>query len=58
MPTGGDYERHVKVARTVYMFMEKTEGLLDYHQARLRPELDYLPKSLILVWEFARFLQR
>ncbi len=56
LPVGGDFERHVKVMRTIYLFMEKEEGLLERHRARLRPQRDYEQKSLVLVREFAGFI--
>ena len=58
LPLGGDYSRHVKVTKTIYTFLEKNEKLMAAHQARLRPNKDFLAKSYLLVWEFARFVTK
>ena len=50
--TAGDPERYFKVSRTIWQFMNKEEGLLEAHRARLRPGVDYTGDSLLLVYEF------
>lgn len=55
VPPAGDFERHVKVIRTLYTLLTKDEVVLERHRARLRP-VDYDGDSLLLAFDFAAFV--
>lgn len=55
VPLAGDFPRHIKVMRTLQNFINKEEGLIERHQARLRPE-HYQEASLLLAFDFACFV--
>ena len=38
IPLAGDFQRHIKLIRTLQNFMNKEQDVLDAHQQRLRPE--------------------
>lgn len=56
IPQANDAERYFKVMRTIFKFMQKDETLLAAHQKRLDPTLHYADTSLLLCWEFGKFL--
>src|SRR5690606_10769121 len=56
IPQANDAERYFKVMRTIFKFMQKDETLLAAHQKRLDPALHYADTSLLLCWEFGKFL--
>lgn len=55
IPPAGDFERHVKVMRTLYTLLSKNETVLERHCARLRAE-DYAGESLMLAFDFGMFV--
>lgn len=56
IPQTNDFERFVKVSRTVYKLMEKEESLLAAHQKRLEAAKYYSGKSLLVVFDFMDFV--
>lgn len=56
IPLVNDPERYFKVMRTIYKFMEKDEALMSAHLKRLDPSRHYSAPSLMLCWEFGKFL--
>ena len=55
-PKTHDPERFGKVMRTCYKLLSKDEDLMEAHRKRLDPELDYTEESLLICWEFYRFV--
>jgi len=51
-PSPFDYERIFKIMRTLYKLLSKDEELMELHLARLNPDRDYTPESLLLVHDF------
>jgi hypothetical protein len=58
LPPTHDIERYFKVLRTLYRFLEKEPDLWEAHQARLDPRRHYTGPSLLLAFEFARFISQ
>lgn len=56
LPMANDFERFVKVSRTVFKLMQKQEGLLEIHQNRLNPEKHYEETSLLVVFDFMEWV--
>ncbi len=52
LPETNDFERFVKVSRTVYKLMQKEEGLLELHRKRLKEGKHYMGESLLVVYDF------
>ena len=52
LPATHDFERFVKVSRTIYNFMQKNDALMESHRARLDPEKHFQGDSLLLVYDF------
>lgn len=52
LPETNDFERFVKVCRTVYKLMQKNGSLLDLHRGRLKEGLHYQGESLLVVYDF------
>lgn len=57
IPPTHDLERFVKVSRTIFQFLQKDEELMELHRRRLIPERDYIEPSMLLVFDFMKFLQ-
>lgn len=55
IPLAGDFQRHIKLMRTLQNFINKEQNLLDAHQQRLRPE-HYQEESLLLAFDFGCFV--
>ena len=55
-PTLQDLERIFKIHRALYKWLQKDEALMAAHRARLVPELHYTDDSLVLAFEFCRFI--
>lgn len=56
VPQGNDFERFVKVSRTVYKLMSKEEALIEKHQSRLDPNVHYTETSLLVVFDFMNWV--
>ncbi len=56
VPPVGDFARHVKVMRTLMRFIEKEDALMVAHRRRLRPNRDFEGNSLLLAFDFARYV--
>ena len=52
----GQQAAHGKVMRTLYPFLQKDEVVMQRHRARLNPERDYQGESLLLSFDFARYV--
>lgn len=52
IPSIADYDRYSKTIRTIFRFLEKSEGLMETHFARLNPDLHYTDRTLLLAHEF------
>lgn len=55
VPQTADFGRFCKVARTLYKMLEKDDEVLEIHQNRLKHELLYQDKSLLVVEDFYLF---
>ena len=53
-----DVPRYFKVCRTLYRFLAKHDPLLKAHARRLQPDKHYTEESLLLVYDFARWVAR
>lgn len=56
IPPVGDFGRHCKLMRTLLRFLKQDEALLSAHQNRLRANRDYPEESLMLAFDFAKFI--
>ncbi len=52
IPSSSDAPRFFKVLKIILTFMDKEDGLIEAHQKRLDPEVHYLERSGLLVYEF------
>lgn len=57
IPLAGDFERHVKLMRTLYNFLSKEEQIMALHQERL-DDRHYQGESLLLAYDFVHFVKR
>ena len=55
LPAAGDFNRHVKLSRTLQGFLQKEPELLERHAARL-DERHYAGESLLLAYDFGRYI--
>ncbi len=55
LPEVNDFERFVKVSRTVFKLMKKEEDLMTLHQNRLEEGKHYFEDSLLLIYDFMVF---
>ncbi len=56
LPRANDLERYFKLMRTLLKLMQKDEELIAKHRARLDPESHYMGESLLLPYDFSRFV--
>ncbi len=56
LPEANDFERFVKVSRTIYKLMQKEEGLLELHLKRLQEGVHYTGESLLVVYDFMEMI--
>ncbi len=52
LPAANDVERFAKVMQTLYKLMQKEDGLLELHRARLDERRHYAEDSLLAVYDF------
>ena len=57
IPVSADFERFVKVSKTLFSFIQKKEGLLDAHQARLEEGKHFMDSSMLMVYEMSKLLK-
>ena len=57
IPRVNDFERFVKVSRTIFKLMQKEEDLLELHTKRIKPEKHYSDESLMIVTDFLLWLE-
>lgn len=56
LPQVDDFERFCKISRTLYKLMQKEDDLLDLHRARLDPDRHFMGESLLMVYDFYKFI--
>ena len=56
VPQFDDFERFCKISRTLYKLMQKEEGLLELHRARLDPDRHFMGESLLVVYDFYKLI--
>ena len=57
IPRVNDFERFVKVSRTIFKLMQKEDDLLELHTKRINPEKHYSDESLMIVTDFLLWLE-